>query len=57
MGREQISPPIRSIQNQDLLNLEIILVNDFSTDSTLKYIESKDKNNKQQKKYGYIIFP
>ena len=31
---------IRSIQNQNLLNLEIILVNDFSTDGTLTVIES-----------------
>jgi glycosyltransferase involved in cell wall biosynthesis len=31
---------IRSIQNQNLLNLEIILVNDFSTDDTLTVIES-----------------
>ena len=30
---------IKSIQNQDFLNIEIILVNDFSTDNTLSVIE------------------
>ena len=38
-----ISRCIRSIQNQNLLNLEIILVNDFSTDDTLTFIESFQK--------------
>ena len=34
-----ISRAIKSIQNQNLVNLEIILVDDFSTDDTLSYIE------------------
>ena len=34
---------IRSIQNQDLSNFEIIIVNDASTDDSLKYIEQLQK--------------
>ena len=34
-----ISRAIKSIQNQDFLNIEIILINDFSTDDTLSVIE------------------
>ena len=37
--RKFISRAIKSIQNQNLLSLEIILINDFSTDDTLSYIE------------------
>ena len=36
---------IRSIQNQDILNLEIILVNDYSTNDTLEYIETFQKED------------
>ena len=51
---------VRSIQNQDFLNIEIIIVNDFSNDGTLLYIESIKKedpriiiiNNK--KNYGTL---
>ena len=44
-SKNSISRCIRSIQNQDLLNLEIILVNDFSTDDTLKYIQTYQKED------------
>ena len=36
---EYISRAIKSIQNQNISNIEIILVNDFSTDNTLSFIE------------------
>ena len=36
---------IRSIQNQNILDLEIILVNDFSTDNTLSVLESYQKED------------
>jgi len=38
-SKNYISKSIKSIQNQDILNLEIILVNDFSSDNTLSLIE------------------
>ena len=34
-----IKPVIRSIQNQNITNLEIVLVNDFSTDDSKEIIE------------------
>ena len=36
---------IRSIQNQDMKNIEIILVDDCSTDDTLSYIEQLQKED------------
>lgn len=51
---------IRSMQNQDMKNIEIILVNDFSTDGTLQYIEELQKNDsrikilKNQKNMGTL---
>ena len=36
---------IKSIQNQNLLELEIILVNDFSTDNTLQLLENFQKGD------------
>lgn len=36
---------IKSIQNQNMLNLEIILVNDFSTDNTLSIVEKVQKED------------
>ena len=36
---------IRSIQNQNFLDLEIILVNDFSTDDSLLYIQELQKED------------
>ena len=40
-----IKKVIRSIQNQSLLDIEIILVNDVSTDNTLKIIEELQKED------------
>ena len=51
---------LRSMQNQDMKNIEIILVNDFSTDGTLPYIEELQKNDsrikilKNQKNMGIL---
>ena len=36
---------IRSIQNQNIFDLEIILVNDFSTDNTLYVLEKYQKED------------
>ena len=38
-NQKLINRAIKSVQNQNLLDLEIILVNDFSTDNTLSVIE------------------
>jgi glycosyltransferase involved in cell wall biosynthesis len=43
--RHIVSRAIKSIQNQNMLNLEIILVDDFSTDDTLSYIEIMQKED------------
>ena len=40
-----ISRAIKSIQNQDMTNIEIILVNDFSNDKTLSIIEEVAKSD------------
>ena len=40
-----IKNAIRSIQNQDLLNIEIILINDFSSDNSLYVIEQLQKED------------
>lgn len=40
-----IKASLRSIQNQNFLNIEIILVNDFSKDNTSKVIESFKKED------------
>ena len=40
---------IRSIQNQDMKNIEIILVNDCSSDNTLSYIENLQKEDSRIK--------
>ena len=40
-----ITRAIKSIQNQNLLDLEIILVNDFSTDRSLNIIEEIKKED------------
>ena len=37
--QDMITRAVRSIQNQNMLNLEIILINDFSTDNTLSVLE------------------
>ena len=48
-SRNIIQRSIRSIQNQDMKNIEIILVNDFSTDDTLSFIESLQKEDQRIK--------
>jgi len=40
-----ISRAIKSMQNQNILNIEIILVNDFSTDDTISEIEKIQKED------------
>ena len=55
-----ISRAVKTIQNQNLLELEIILINDFSTDDTLSYIENFQKEDsrikviKNQKNMGIL---
>ena len=44
-----INRAIKSIQNQNLLDIEIILVNDFSTDNSLKVIEEIKKEDERIK--------
>ena len=44
-----INRAIKSVQNQDLLDLEIILINDFSTDNTQSVIEEIKKEDQRIK--------
>ena len=44
-SKDIISRAVKSIQNQNILDLEIILVNDFSTDNTLSYLEKMQKED------------
>ena len=44
-NEKKIKSVIRSVQNQNLEDIEIILVNDFSTDNTLKIIEEIKKED------------
>ena len=59
-SRNIINRSIRSIQNQDMTNIEIILVNDFSTDDTLSYLETLQQEDprikiiKNQKNMGTL---
>ena len=59
-SRDIILRSIRSIQNQNMKDIEIILVNDFSTDDTLPYIEYLQKEDprikiiKNQKNMGIL---
>ena len=59
-SRDIILRSIRSIQNQNMKDIEIILVNDFSTDNTLSYIEELQKEDpriiiiKNQKNMGTL---
>ena len=48
-SQKTISRAIKSIQNQNILNQEIILVNDFSFDNTLSIIEKIQKNDSRIK--------
>ena len=42
---DYINSTIRSVQNQNLSELEIIIINDFSTDNTLKYVKLMQKQD------------
>ena len=59
-SKDIILRSIRSIQNQNMKDIEIILVNDFSTDDTLSYIEELQKEDpriiiiKNQKNMGTL---
>ena len=48
-NNKTISRAIRSIQNQNISNIEIILINDFSTDDSLSIVESIQKNDSRIK--------
>ena len=48
-SNKTISRAIRSIQNQNISNIEIILVNDFSTDNSLSIVENIQKNDSRIK--------
>ena len=56
-SKQYITKAIRSIQNQNIMNIEIILINEFSTDDTLSLISEFQKeeqririiNNKKNK--------
>ena len=43
--QDMITRAVRSIQNQNMLNIEIILINDFSTDKTLTVLEKLQKED------------
>ena len=47
--KDFILKAVRSIQNQDLSNLEIIIVNDFSNDNTLLYLNQLTKEDERIK--------
>ena len=47
--QKYIKQAIRSIQNQEMLDLDIVIVNDFSTDNTSKIIEEIRKEDKRIK--------
>ena len=44
-SKNYISRAIKSIQNQNILDIEIVLVNDYSTDDTLSFVEKIQKND------------
>ena len=48
-SRKYISRAIKSIQNQNISNIEIVLINDFSTDDTLSFIEDIQKEDQRIK--------
>ena len=47
--QKYIKQAIRSIQNQEMVDLDIVIVNDFSTDNTSKIIEEIMKEDKRIK--------
>jgi glycosyltransferase involved in cell wall biosynthesis len=48
-NRKTISRAIKSIQNQNISDIEIILINDFSTDNSLSIVENIQKNDSRIK--------
>ena len=44
-SRNYISKTIKSVQNQNIINVEIILVNDCSTDNSLSFLEEIKKED------------
>ena len=48
-NNKTISRAIRSIQNQNISDIEIILINDFSTDDSLSIVENIQKNDSRIK--------
>ena len=48
-SNKTITTAIRSIQNQNIMNFEIILINDFSSDNSLEVIENLQKNDSRIK--------
>ena len=48
-SQKTISRAVKSIQNQNISNIEIILVNDFSIDKSLEIVEEIQKKDKRIK--------
>ena len=48
-SKQYITKAIRSIQNQNIMNIEIILINDFSSDDTLSLISEFQKEDQRIK--------
>ena len=48
-SNKTITSAIISIQNQNIMNFEIILINDYSTDNSLEVIENLQKNDSRIK--------
>ena len=44
-SEKTIKPSLRSIQNQNMTDIEIILVNDFSSDNSLQTIKELQKED------------
>ena len=61
-NKKTLSRAIKSIQNQNILDMEIILVNDFSSDNSLSIAQNAQKNDPRikiinnKKKYGNAFF-
>ena len=56
-----INATLKSVQNQKMKDIEIIFIDDFSTDNSTKYVEESQKKDPRillikKKKYGYIIY-
>ena len=48
-NKKTLSRAIKSIQNQNILDMEIILVNDFSSDNSLSIAQNAQKNDNRIK--------